>query len=393
MERQSDALVSIIVPVYNIALYVEECIESIRRQTYHNIEIIVVDDGSEDGSGERCEEIAAQDERIKVIRQKNMGVAAARGKGIEQAAGEYIMFVDGDDWIEPDMVEALVKYINHADLVTSGVYYQEKADRMIKRYDEFSEGIYADKERMDEFLKTMIYDSDKEGIQRLTPWSVNKLYRSGLAKEVYQRIDMSITFAEDSVFLYRYLLRCSSVVIVHQCYYHYRFRGDSAMHAVNNHMLMDINKVYLALEPDFRKHELSENLLFQLQKWIIVMCIRAVNSHMGFEEKAYIPEFIADLSDVRDKKLVLYGAGLAGQNTYDQLKRFKHEVVLWADKNYMLYQSKGMPVVSPGEILSKDYDVVLIAVNEQALADRIRKELSEMGVSEGCLLWRKPMRV
>ena len=238
MNRHEDALVSVIIPVYNIAPYIKECIESIQKQSYRNIEIVIIDDGSIDGSGELCEEFAEHDERIQVIRQKNAGVAAARSKGIEASVGTYMMFVDGDDWIESNMVEQLVKQLNSADLVTSGVYYQEKADKIIERYDVFLEGSYSTQTQIDQILKSMIYDAKTGYLQRLTPWCYNKLYRSDLVKEIYQDVDLDITFAEDSVFLYKYLLRCNSIIVIHQCYYHYRYREGSAMHGINDHMLI-----------------------------------------------------------------------------------------------------------------------------------------------------------
>lgn len=393
MSTQKETLVSVIVPVYNIAPYIEECLESICRQTYHNIEIIVVDDGSVDGSGKLCEELAERDERIRVIRQRNAGVAAARGRGIELSQGKYILFVDGDDWIEDDMIEVLASGLNDADLITSGVFYQETADKTTKRYDEFPEGVYREKAGMDLIFKTMIYDEYEEVIQRMSPWCYNKLYRNELVKEVYQTVDLDIAFAEDSVFLYKYLLRCRSVVIKHQCYYHYRYRESSVMHTVRNNMLMDINKVYLALEADFRSHELKESLLFQLQKWIMVMCFRALNSHMGFEKQTRIPEYIVNISDGKNKRLILYGAGKVGQDAYSQLRYFGYQPALWVDKKFQTYQKEGLPVVSPNEILHREYDAILIAVNEQDLAEKIKSELSESGIPADKQIWKKPMRI
>jgi len=381
MNTHSEALISIIVPVYNIAPYVKECVESIQRQTYNKIEIILVDDGSEDESAEFCAEAAGNDTRIKVIRQKNAGVVAARGAGIEYANGKYMMFVDGDDWIEADMAEALVKQLDGADLITSGVYYQESAERTIERYDEFPEGRYSGQEQMNEIITAMIFDAETEAIQRLTPWCYNKLYRSELVKEIYQEVSREISFAEDSVFLYKYLLRCRSMVIKHSCYYHYCYRDHSVMHSIKNNMLMDINRVYLALEEDFRNHKLKENLLFQLQKWIVVMSCRALNSHMGFERRVRIPEYMADISFAVDRRLILYGAGQVGQDLYRQLKQLGYQIVLWADKNYEQYQKEGLPVASPDEIVNNAYDRLLIAVNKAELAQEIKNELSEKGIS------------
>ena len=100
-------LISIIVPVYNVKNYLEKCLQSICGQTYKNLEIILIDDGSSDGSGELCDLFAQRDGRIKVIHQTNAGQSAARNRGLAVAQGELLGFVDSDDWIEPDMYEFL----------------------------------------------------------------------------------------------------------------------------------------------------------------------------------------------------------------------------------------------------------------------------------------------
>lgn len=386
-------LVSVIVPVYNLASYIEECIKSIQKQTYQNLEIIIVDDGSTDGSGELCDKIALDDSRIKVIHQRNAGVVAARGRGTKESTGTYISFVDGDDWIESDMIETMVEQIGNADLITTGVYEQVSPVKIVERYDEFPEGIYTGKTQMFSILSKMIYDDDKPHLQPLTPWGVNKLFLSALVKDIYQELDPNITFAEDAVFVYKYLLRCNSIVISHQPFYHYRYRKNSALHKVNNRMLININCVYLALETDFRKHRLGDCLLRQLQKWIMIMDCWAINSYMGFDERIGIPEFVADISNLEGKRLILYGAGKVGKAAYAQLKKFGYQVVLWVDKNYEHYQSMDMLVTKPEEILHSEYDVIYIAVREQSVAEKIKDELSEKGISRDCMVWKEPMHI
>lgn len=392
-EGSKKALISVIVPVYNIASYVRQCIESIQRQTYQNLEIVIVDDGSIDGSGELCEEIAAKDDRIHVIHQKNAGLVATRNVGIEFSTGKYISFIDGDDWIEPDMMEKLLDQIRDADLISSKICKEFTETKIIEEYDEFSEGLYAGEKELLEILNHMIYDVKCGRLQRLTPSRCNKLYLSRLVKKVYKEVSTDINFAEDAVFVYKYLLRCHSVVISHQCFYHYRYRADSIVHTADKHILTNINKVYLALEPDFRNHKLADSLLSQLQKWIAVMCCRAINSHMGFQEQAHITEYIANLSRLEDKALILYGAGKAGQDTYAQMSQYGYHVVLWADRNYQAYQAKGMPVVSPDEIFHTKYDLIFIAVGDETLAESIKKDLVKKGIPEEVLIWRKPMHV
>lgn len=105
---QQDILVSVIVPVYNVEEYLGRCVESILNQTYRNLEVILVDDGAKDSSGRICDQYAAQDHRVKVIHKENGGLSSARNAGIDIASGEYLKFVDSDDWLEPDAVESLL---------------------------------------------------------------------------------------------------------------------------------------------------------------------------------------------------------------------------------------------------------------------------------------------
>ena len=119
MRKLKDPLVSIIVPVYNVEPYLTKCITSIIKQTYRKIEIILVNDGSSDGCGKICDEFAKKDERIRVFHTENKGLSAARNYGIARASGDYLDFVDSDDWIEPDMFAFLVNSAigNKADIV------------------------------------------------------------------------------------------------------------------------------------------------------------------------------------------------------------------------------------------------------------------------------------
>lgn len=105
----SEPLISVIVPVYNAEKYLRKCVASIRAQTYRNLEIILVDDGSCDRSGELCEAFALEDSRIVVIRKENGGVASARNAGLDAMHGDYVGFVDADDWIDPEMYEVLLQ--------------------------------------------------------------------------------------------------------------------------------------------------------------------------------------------------------------------------------------------------------------------------------------------
>lgn len=124
---ENSVLVSIIIPIYNAGAYLRDCLDSILRQTYQHIEVILIDDGSTDESGSVCEKYASLSSKIRVIHQNNRGSSAARNKGLEIASGDYLYFIDADDWIDDFSVELLISEMqnNNADLLLSAFYYNE----------------------------------------------------------------------------------------------------------------------------------------------------------------------------------------------------------------------------------------------------------------------------
>lgn len=390
---KKEPLVSVVIPAYNVGGYIKECVESVKAQTYKNLEIILVDDGSTDGTGAYCDEAAATDARVTVIHQKNGGVVSARDAGVQIAHGEYLSFVDGDDFVEPDMVGELVGRIGSADMVSVGVCQEQAPGRVIERTDCFASGLYEGRQAMASVYGKMIYDQGTGRLQPMTPWIYNKLYLTRRAKRIHHEVGRDITFAEDSVFLYRYMLKCESIVICYKCLYHYRYREDSAIHKINTHMLADINRAYLALVDVFRRHWMGQELLFQLQRWVVVRACIAMNEMMGFDGRIHIPEFVADTEGLAGRKLVLYGAGRVGQDTWRQLHGFGYEVSLWVDKGYRHYQERGMDVRPPEEALRQDWDLIVIAIEDERTAAEIREWLVEGGIPDGKILWKEPLKL
>ena len=119
-----DELISVIIPVYNVQAYLVRCVDSVINQSYDNLEIILVDDGSSDNSSQICDELALKDRRIKVIHKTNGGLSDARNVGLEKSVGDYILFVDSDDFIHQEMVEKMYGIIqkNETDIVVCGIY-------------------------------------------------------------------------------------------------------------------------------------------------------------------------------------------------------------------------------------------------------------------------------
>lgn len=215
-------LISIIVPVYNVASYLSACLDSILSQSFSDFEVQLVDDGSTDGSGPLCDELAAKDPRIVVSHQKNGGVSSARNLALEQAQGEWILFVDADDALLPDGLSELVGGISdEVDLVM--LDFVESA-----RWEEgmpfpHGEGKMVGRE---EALASMFIGTD----QRYQGYVFAKLFRRGLLEEHHLRFDPAISIKEDTLFVVHFLcLSDKRVYFSETPVYHYIQRPSSAM--------------------------------------------------------------------------------------------------------------------------------------------------------------------
>lgn len=205
-------LISVIVAIYNIEKYLVRCIDSIMAQTYRNLEILLIDDGSTDESGKICDAYAKQDKRIHVIHRKNGGLSAARNTGIERARGEYIAFVDGDDWLEPQMYESLLKAVidNNAQLAVCR--YRQVYPDVIKDGSTGKITVYNEPYKM--LLQQLI--EDEAYLIQHAAW--NKLYHRDLLEEL--RFPEGKWF-EDIVFSAKVLSKVTCGVYVDVAGYNY----------------------------------------------------------------------------------------------------------------------------------------------------------------------------
>lgn len=219
-------LISVIVPVYGVEAYLDECVASIVAQTYDNLEIILVDDGSPDNCPAMCDRWAKKDSRIRVIHKENGGLSDARNAGLEIATGEYIAFVDSDDWIEPQMYETLYHAMKaeNADMVSCNmmIYYSDhKASR---GYETYTVG------KSEHFL-SLLYD---DTIFPVVAW--NKLYRRNLWEEIRFPVGK---ICEDAFTTYLLVHRADKIVHIPEPMYCYRIRQNSIMTSPFSQKRMD----------------------------------------------------------------------------------------------------------------------------------------------------------
>lgn len=207
-------LVSVIIPIYNVSDYLERCVNSVVNQTYHNLEIILVDDGSTDRSGEICDLFAERDKRINVIHKENGGLSSARNAGLEKASGDFIAFIDSDDWIEPDtyeyMLSLIMKYgVDIADIECQYAYSEHDIIKMAKEHIEVYRG------------RDVLWNYFDRGLrlQNSAPYSVwRKMYKRKLLKSKSFPEGKN---SEDLLFNYEVLKAADSIAVSSSVKYHY----------------------------------------------------------------------------------------------------------------------------------------------------------------------------
>lgn len=211
--------ISIIVPVYKVEKYLSKCIDSILNQTFQEFELILVDDGSPDNCGRICDEYASRDSRIRVIHQENKGISAARNAGLDIAKGEYIAFVDSDDWLEIDTYEFLINNIvkSNADIASCGLRNCYENDSSIENYDAgLVKNIVLSKDQCFE----MIFSKN----DMITVYAWNKLYKAEVFSDL--RYPEGKVY-EDAFVILDILLRCNSMFITTKKLYNYRRHENS----------------------------------------------------------------------------------------------------------------------------------------------------------------------
>lgn len=264
-------LISVIIPVYNVEKYLDRCLESVVNQTYKNLEIILVDDGSTDSSGKKCDKYALNDCRIKVLHKINGGLSDARNAGTAICKGEYITFVDSDDWININLVEHL-----YNNLINAG------ADISIGLFQKTYDGSYSEQRQYD--IRIHEY-SGKEAVRQMyvfSSFSVHawgKLYKKNLFYDIcYPKGKVY----EDEFTTYKVLWAANKVIVTNEKLYFYYIRNDSLSHERFNENQLDKLMAYDEVLCYFEKcfSEITPILKYRWLDAYIVFCRDAVRANI-----------------------------------------------------------------------------------------------------------------
>lgn len=220
--------ISIIVPVFNVEKYLRFCIDSVIKQTYTNFELLLINDGSSDNSGSICDEYAEKDDRIRVFHGDNRGVSHARNIGITNAIGNWITFIDSDDYIEASLLSVYMKQINEeVDLIVMGY---------INEYDNHSEPITIGNNKKCSMTQGLAYCQ----ISKYYGYVWNRLYKRSIISKNRLTFDVNLSYCEDHYFSYCYSYYCNNILLLKDTLYHHRILKESLSTKYSLNSVIDI---------------------------------------------------------------------------------------------------------------------------------------------------------
>ena len=364
--------ISIIVTIYNTESYLDKCIQSIINQSYTNIEIILVNDGSTDNSLDICRKYEQIDNRITVITSNNEGLIRARKKGIINSTGDYIAFVDSDDWIDEDMFETIVKNSCGEDIISFGLIEEYGYKRVYKR-DYFECRQYLRSEIEKNIIPGMLCCGKffKFG---MLPNLVCKLIRKELIMSIINNISDNVTMGEDGDFVYNALSLAASLRIIDLCPYHYIQRNNSL---VRKQTSMDcIKSLYNDLNNIFVPATCNKQWKKQINAYFIFLLllknIQTIVNKMDYFK-----------ANICGKRIIIYGAGNYGMSVMEVLEKDEGtDIVGIADRDWRELSGVNPKISSIEKLITEKYDVIYIEILDEDTCHSVKKNLLKLGVSE-----------
>lgn len=376
-----DILLSVIVTVYNIKEYLDKCIESICCQTYKNLEIIIVDDGSTDGSGEICDYYALKDKRIKVLHKENGGQVSARKLGAKTATGQYVISVDGDDWIERDRFQNLVEkgLKSLPDMVHLEGYFKEYKDNSALVARSGFEYMYDEQKIQTDLMKLFvgrnIFLERKIGFSHWQWCTKRDIYYSNLIK-----INEKIRRIEDVITIFSCILDSKKIVCINESGYHYIQREGSINGRRSNWSENHANIYYAQMKEILGRHTISEEAMNVAVQYIYHN-IFLTNYKKLYD---YYTDYLFPYLPVKNgSKIIVYGAGNIGVelvNAIDTSKRY--EIVAWIDKQRKSNPRSNHKIEDISVIKERAFDYIVIAILVADISTAVKKELVAKDISD-----------
>lgn len=390
--------IAVIVPVYNTEKYLERCVDSILAQDYRNLDIVLVDDGSTDRSGDICDSFSRKDGRIKIFHKENGGILSAKRAGLENTAAEYILFVDSDDWIRPEMCTRLYETLKETDtdMAASGIIRVYPDGRERYDFNALAPGVYRGERYKSEIIPHMLCNGFffQCGID---PSLAIKLFKRRLLyPQVKNAADYGFYYGEDTAVTYPCLLKGSSIAVLDQCfYYHRQYDDHTAFYTQQPDYVQKVNLLYRYLKGIFEWHEQREILMTQLDYYysysMYIRYVEEIKKTAAAVPRQTAVSYVFPFGRIpKGSRVVLYGAGDVGKIFYRQLQKLDYcSELFWVDRAYLSLRKQSLPVQSPAIEAAADYYV--IAAANRGLAAQIKEELIKKGTDADKIIWEDPL--
>lgn len=305
--------ISIVVPVHNVEKYLRECVDSLVNQTYLNLEIILIDDGSSDESAKICDEYATKDERIKVVHKRNGGSSSARRAGINIATGQYLMFVDSDDWIELDTIECCMRVIRDNTEIQCVLfpYVREYPQKSSEVHFFNGDQLFAEIEAKNKVYRRLFGPvgaelSNPENMDILVSCCM-KLYHIDLVKEGKYFDTKEVGSSEDALFNIHALVNCNVYAYIDKCFYHYRKMEGTLTSTYRSQLVVQWGRLFDIIEEIISEKKFVDDYCVALQNRIALSSIGIGMNTISnrkqsfFKRKNEIREY---LESIRYKKAI-----------------------------------------------------------------------------------------
>lgn len=366
---------SIVVPVYNTEKYLKQCLDSIVCQTYGDFQIVLVDNGSTDRSGEICDKYAESDARISVVHQENRGPAGARERGLQISDGRYVYFIDSDDWLDADLVENLINIIEqyHVDIVLAGSKREYENGRSFDMKIRGDDGIHDQKWIRDDMMPQIVGVNELYGnVSKIALWNylIDRKLLETYMKNPASRVDLG----DDIIVTYPCLLSAESIYVKQDIYYHYRQRGNSLKRNLSIENYKNPKTAYEVLLAKLCKDMQTEGLLQQIKDLFFYLYMSCTSGKIDTRNGIF------PYQDFRKgSNIIIYGAGAFGRKIIDSLKESPYaHVAAWVDEN-----RRNQDCVSPMKVLKDvEYDYIILGSLLADLRSSMRDTLKKYNVPE-----------
>lgn len=374
----NEPLISVIIPVYNAEHTLKRAVESLKAQTYPNLEFIFVDDGSTDSSYDILAAYAKTDQRIKVLKQKNEGQNKARFTGLKASSGQYIGFMDNDDYANPQMYRRLMKAITKDDAQIAVCSYQQTMGAKIIKTFIQGKGLFKGDHKVSgtadisgtAFLEKMHNPTDGKAYFSAVLW--DKLFDRKLILNAFEHFDYEVKLGEDVALCFETFLKAKRVAIINDPLYYWEMNPHSDSHSSAYLEKISYQKTYQYLKKVIRANNGSDAVLLQAKIFIMWSLLLFGYDILDYQKQLY------PFNLTSPKKVVLYGANYLGKAIYQHYQSSKtYQIVGWVDKNAQAY---GPEVKSLASLAKLDYDKILVCLFTPAYFEDIKADLQTLGV-------------